>query len=77
MEAYAAITSNGSVATWGEHDYGGNSTSVAASLSSNVTAVYSNRDAFAALKGDGSVVTWGRSDSGGNSSSVAGNLTSS
>jgi hypothetical protein len=74
--AFAAITTNGSVVTWGSANTGGNSTSVAGSLSSNVTAVYSNGSAFAALKSDGSVVTWGSATQGGNSSSVAGNLSS-
>ena len=40
--------------------------SVSNSLSSNVTAIYSNGKAFAALKNDGSVVAWGAISSGGN-----------
>ncbi|MEY4243796.1 MAG: hypothetical protein RLZZ245_1381 [Verrucomicrobiota bacterium] len=72
--AFAAIKSDGSVVTWGLADHGGNSGSVAAKLSSGVTAVYSNEQSFAALKGDGSVVTWGVSTLGGNSSGVAGSL---
>jgi hypothetical protein len=74
--AFAAITSNGSVVTWGDDTYGGNSTSVSGNLSSNVTAVYSNQYAFAALKTNGSVVTWGLANYGGNSNSVSGNLSS-
>jgi hypothetical protein len=74
--AFAAITANGSVVTWGSPFSGGNSSSVSGNLSSNVTAVYSNQAAFAALKSDGSVVTWGSSSSGGNSTSVSGNLSS-
>jgi len=74
--AFAAITSNGSVVTWGFDTFGGNSTNVAGNLTSNVTAVYSNGGAFAALKTDGSVVTWGNATFGGNSTNVAGNLTS-
>jgi formylglycine-generating enzyme required for sulfatase activity/alpha-tubulin suppressor-like RCC1 family protein len=65
--AFAAITANGSVVTWGEdmHGGGGNSTSVSSLLSSNVTAVYSTTNAFAALKKDGSVVAWGSNWEGG------------
>jgi len=74
--AFAAVTTNGSVVTWGDASSGGNSTAVAASLTSNVTAVYSARNAFAALKKDGSVVTWGADSWGGNSTAVAGSLTS-
>ena len=74
--AFAAITSNGSVVTWGFDTFGGNSTNVAGNLTSNVKAVYSNGGAFAALKTDGSVVTWGNATFGGNSTNVAGNLTS-
>jgi hypothetical protein len=85
--AFAALKENGSVVTWGDAAYGGNSTitlstesgnsatynstitelsSVAGSLSSNVTAIYSNSKAFAALKKDGSVVAWGDISCGGN-----------
>ena len=80
--AFAALKSNGSVVTWGDANYGGNSsiatysystnsytyTSVANSLSSDVVAVYSAGSAFAALKSNGSVVTWGSASAGGNSS---------
>ncbi|MFM8365150.1 MAG: hypothetical protein ACKOAS_08370, partial [Verrucomicrobiota bacterium] len=77
FSAFAAITSNGSAVAWGNPDAGGNATAVSASLSSNVTAIYSNSQAFAALKSNGSVVTWGDSFSGGSSSgAVGGNLTS-
>ena len=63
---------SGSVLTWGAD--GGNSSSVSASLSSDVVAVYSTSNAFAALKSNGSVITWG--GSGGDSSSVSASLTS-
>lgn len=74
--AFAALKDDGSVLTWGNQLSGGNSTSVAGSLTSNVTAVYSNSVAFAALKSDGSLVTWGEAFNGGNSSSASGNLSS-
>ena len=63
--AFAVLKSNGSVVTWGDPNYGGDSSAVAGSLTSNVTAVYSTRYAFAALKTDGSVVTWGAPEFGG------------
>ncbi|KRH95967.1 hypothetical protein ASL19_09170, partial [Cylindrospermopsis sp. CR12] len=73
---FAALKSDGSVVTWGDSSYGGNSSSVSSSLTSGVTQIFSNELAFAALKSDGSVVTWGHSDWGGNSSSVSSSLTS-
>ena len=70
---FAAITSNGSVVTWGNADSGGNSTILTGgNLSSNVKAVYSNQNAFAALKDNGSVVTWGYAGYGGNSTILTG-----
>ena len=51
--------------TWGDSDYGGDSSDVAEDLTDVQTgAGYS----FAALKTDGSVVTWGYSWYGGDSS---------
>jgi alpha-tubulin suppressor-like RCC1 family protein len=63
--AYAALRGNGSVVTWGDPNYGGDSTAVASQLSSGVVQVFSGTRAFAALKRDGSVVTWGNPESGG------------
>ena len=57
--AFAALKTDGSVVTWGSSLFGGDSSSVSSSLSSDVSVVYSNFGAFAALKTDGSVVTWG------------------
>ncbi|OSO89834.1 hypothetical protein B7O87_10990 [Cylindrospermopsis raciborskii CENA303] len=74
--AFAALKSNGSVVTWGDSSYGGDSSSVASQLTSGVTQIFSTYYAFAALKSDGSVVTWGDSSGGGDSSSVASQLTS-
>ncbi|MFM6724891.1 MAG: Calx-beta domain-containing protein, partial [Dolichospermum sp.] len=68
------LKSDGSVVTWGNSSYGGNSSSVSSSLTSGVTQIFSNGSAFAALKSDGSVVTWGFY--GGDSSSVSSRLTS-
>ncbi|WP_413682031.1 Ig-like domain-containing protein [Prochlorococcus sp. MIT 1323] len=68
--AFAALKDDGSVITWGDSRYGGDSSSVDLELSSGVNQIFSTSSAFAALKDDGSVVTWGGSNSGGDSSSV-------
>ena len=64
----------GSVVTWGEPADGGDSSGVAAQLSSGVQSVAGSSEAFAAVKSDGSVVTWGEPDLGGDSSEVAAQL---
>ncbi len=64
--AFAALKSDGSVVTWGWGNDGGDSSTVADQLNSNVSAIYSNEASFAALKNDGSVVTWGTWEMGGN-----------
>ena len=74
--AFAALKTDGSVVTWGDSDYGGDSSSVSSLLSSGVSVIYSTAGAFAALKTDGSVVTWGDSANGGDSSSVSSSLSS-
>ncbi|MBA4467324.1 hypothetical protein FHK98_19055, partial [Cylindrospermopsis raciborskii CS-506_A] len=77
--AFAALKSDGSVVTWGNYIYGGDSSSVSSRLTSGVTQIFSTGYAgvtqifstgyaFAALKSDGSVVTWGDSSYGGDSS---------
>jgi alpha-tubulin suppressor-like RCC1 family protein len=67
------------VVTWGNKDYGSDSSAVASQLdghddSFDVKAIYSNDSAFAALRADGSVVTWGNKDYGSDSSAVASQL---
>ena len=74
--SFAALKSDGSVITWGDSFYGGNSSAVATLLGTNVAQIFSTGFAFAALKSDGSVITWGNSSRGGNSSAVAASLTS-
>jgi len=76
--AFAALKVDGSVVTWGNTEYGGDSStynpsgriysSISSNLTSGVVAIYYNDNAFAALKSNGSVVTWGNIQSGGNSS---------
>ncbi len=72
--AFAALREDGSVITWGNSDYGGDSSSVASQLKSGVKKIYSTDLAFAALREDGSLITWGRKAYGGVSSSVAAQL---
>ena len=55
--------------TWGEAEYGGDSSAVQDQLM-NVQQIQASNAAFAAILGDGSVVTWGKADSGGDSSAV-------
>ena len=74
--ASAALKSNGSVITWGESNYGANSSDVSSNISSGVINIFSTFNAFAALKSNGSVITWGNSSFGGNSSSVQSDLSS-
>ncbi|OLP79222.1 hypothetical protein AK812_SmicGene40514 [Symbiodinium microadriaticum] len=67
--AFAAILGDGSVVTWGDAYFGGDSSAVRDQLK-NVQQIQANDRAFAAILGDGSVVTWGDSYRGGDSSAV-------
>ncbi len=59
--AFAALRVDGSVVTWGQDSYGGDSKNVAAKLDGtiDVTNIFSGYNKFAALRADGSVVVWG------------------
>ena len=72
--AFAALKTTGAIVTWGDEEYGGDSSDVESSLESGCTAISSNYYSFAALKADGSVVTWGYSSSnyGADSSTITG-----
>ena len=80
--AFAALRGDGSVVTWGNLNYGGDSSTVAGDLRAGVKQIYSSSHAFAAIKDDGSVVKWGnlmdpaQLDHGGDSSAVADDLSS-
>ena len=69
--AFAALKNDGSLVTWGNIHFGGDSTNASGNLSSDVVSVvgtipsYWNKGAFAALKSDGSVVVWGDEGYGG------------
>ena len=57
--SFAAILSDGSVVTWGDTGYGGDSSAVQDQLK-NVLQIQATKFAFAAILADGSVVTLGR-----------------
>ena len=67
--AFAAILGDGSVVTWGNPEYGGDSSSVQDQLK-NVRQIRASGGAFAAILSDGSIVTWGPASNGGDSSSM-------
>ncbi|MDB9786496.1 hypothetical protein OAB57_00175 [Bacteriovoracaceae bacterium] len=72
--AFAALQNDKTVLTWGNIEYGGDSSSVQEVLH-DVKKIYTTLGAFAALKEDGTVVTWGHASYGGDSSIVAEGLT--
>ena len=73
--AFAAVLASGRVVTWGDADYGGDSSSVQAELKDQVVQhIYSTHYAFAAVLASGRVVTWGDADFGGDSISVQAEL---
>lgn len=67
--SFAAIRTDGSVVTWGDPKFGGDSSMVQEKLI-QVQQIAASRRAFAALLANGSVVTWGDPDTGGDSSDV-------
>ena len=69
LRAFAAITGDGSVVTWGCIVYGSDNRSVQDQLK-NVKQIQASVRAFAAILGDGSVVTWGHAGFGGDASAV-------
>ena len=68
-QAFAAILADGSVVTWGDASFGGDSSVVQDQLR-DVQQIQASGHAFAAILGDGSVVTWGSARHGGDSSAV-------
>lgn len=71
--AFAALKGDGTVVTWGQNGFGGNSSAVTLT---NVSTIVSSAMAFAALKNDGSVVVWGDPLRGGVLSSPLTDVTS-
>jgi hypothetical protein len=86
--AFAALTDNGAVITWGINSFGGAQgiqndfdntnidPTISSNLQSNVVKVFGTYESFAALKNNGSVITWGWDTNGGNSDIVKDKLTS-
>ena len=72
--AFAFLKKGGSVLTWGDSSYGGDSASVSSDLERGVMDIASTLDSFAVLKEGGSVIAWGDSDNGGDSSNVSSDL---
>ena len=73
--AFAAMSENGSVVTWGNGNCGGDSSAVQHQIKS-VRQVHASHFAFAAILEDGSVVTWGDRYCGGDNSAVQDQLKS-
>ena len=71
--AFAAVRTDGGVATWGDAHLGGDSSTIQDSLV-DVQQVQSTKGAFAAIRADGTVVTWGDAKRGGDSSMVQASL---
>ena len=71
---FAAILGDGSVATWGDAEYGGDSSAGAGSAEECCLQIQATCSAFAAILGDGSIVTWGDAKNGGDSSAVQAQL---
>ena len=71
--AFAALSADGSVVTWGDPLCGGDSEHISEQLK-HVQQIYSTTSAFAALLQDQSVVTWGLSERGGDSHAVGNRL---
>ena len=65
--ASVAIKDDGSAVSWGHAVCGGDSSRVAAVLTSGVVRLVSNRGAFVAIKDDGSAASWGHANFGGDS----------
>ena len=66
----------GSVVTWGNPDFGGDSSAVQDQLKESVQQIQAKNFAFAAILGDGAVISWGYPGLGGDSSAVQDQLRS-
>ncbi len=56
--AFAALRSDGSVVSWGDPNFGGDSSVVSSDLKSGVRSIIASRSGFIAIKEDGSIVDW-------------------
>ena len=71
--AFALLKKDGTITTWGDEGFGGDSDDVKDQLV-DIKAIYSTNSAFAALTKNGSVITWGDPAGGGDSSRVSSQL---
>ncbi|MGV2811957.1 RCC1 domain-containing protein [Enterobacter cancerogenus] len=62
--AFAGITENGHILTWGNESYGGALPDHLKDINDTVT-LYSNDGAFVALRSSGTIVSWGSAEHGG------------
>ena len=67
--AFAAILESGAVVTWGDPEFGGDSSQVHEQLR-HVQCIQATDDAFAAILESGAVVTWGNPECGADISQV-------
>jgi serine/threonine protein kinase/alpha-tubulin suppressor-like RCC1 family protein len=74
--AIAVLSPSGSVETWGNPRYGGDSSRFAGLLAADVVHVSATRSAFAVLRADGSVFAFGNPHEGGNTEPVAARIRS-
>jgi serine/threonine protein kinase len=74
--AIAVLSPSGSVETWGNPNYGADSSRFAGLLATNVVHVSATRSAFAVLRADGSVFAFGNPHEGGNAEPVANRIRS-
>ena len=72
--AFAARREDGTVVTWGEAKFSGDSSAVQERLL-QVRKIRATPHAFAAIREDGTVVTWGEPEYGGDCTSVEDQLT--
>jgi hypothetical protein len=70
-KAFAVLRNNGSVQTWGDKNFGGDSSNNLVLLSKDVVDIVSNDYAFAAIKRNGNVVLWGDNKRGGTNNTSA------
>ena len=60
--AFAALTKNGNVITWGNPDYGGDSSRIQNKLI-NIQNIYSNHNSFVAINICNEIISWGNINS--------------
>ena len=59
QQAYCYLSQTGSVYSWGNNSYGGNSLHLAKDISKNIVKIIASERGFCALRNDGKVFSWG------------------